>query len=489
MRTPLALTGGPTPIFLAGGNGTNYSCSELATMHGGTGAEWLPGDKELLKVDEAPTAGTYTRTDGYVTVTVTNGTSTTFDWSSNVAIDAVFVKSGQNGHNLYVYAGEATSGSGLSTPYVDNKYQDISHISFCYDVELVVNKTAATTFTRDYDWAITKTVDQPSVAVVDNGTATVNYSVAVKKDDGTDSDWKVSGTVTVGNPHSALTAGTVSVVDDLSGHGVVAVSCPASSLAPGATMTCSYGPVALPNGGSRTNKATADSGTYGIVAGSGTASVDFITPTTVLDPSVSVTDTMAGTLASALAAGQTFTYSRTINGANYACGSTNTIENTATLATDDSVTRSSSATVTVTKTCAPPSPPVAGGCTLTQGYWGTHSKYGPARYDATWAKLGEDQPFYLSGLTNYQVLQTATKGNAYFILAHQFLAAKLNMLAGAPAPAGVNLAAIDTFFKTYTPAQIAAMKGSNAVRQQAISWSAILDSYNNGLLNAAHCGS
>lgn len=490
MRTPYALTSSPTPILIDGGPGSNYSCSQLATLYGGSGAEWLPG-KDSLKLDNAPSAGSYTLTDGYVTVQITSGTMTSFNWSSNIAIDAVFVKSGQ-GHNLYVYSGESTGDSGLSTPFLNNKYQDISHISFCYDVELAVTKTAPTTFTRDYDWAIAKSVDQTSVAVVDNGTATVNYSVAVTRDDGTDSDWKVSGTITVGNPHNTLTAGTVSVVDDLSDFGAVAVSCPATSLAPGATMTCSYGPVALPNGGSRTNKATADSGTYGIVAGSGTASVDFITPTTVLDPSVSVTDTMAGMLASALTSGQTFTYARTINGANYACDSTNTIDNTASLATDDSQTRSASASLTVTKTCAPPPPPpppppASSGCTLTQGYWGTHSSKGPAKYDATWALIGENTPFYQSGTSYYGVLQLPTKGNAYYILAHQFIAAKLNVLKGAPAPAGVNMTAIETFFSTYTPSQIGALKGANAVRAQALAWAATLDSYNNGLLNAPHC--
>lgn len=490
MRTPYALTGSPTPILIAGGPGSNYSCSQLATLYGGTGAEWLPG-KDSLKLDNAPTAGSYSLTDGYVTVQITSGTSTSFNWSSNVAIDAVFVKSGQ-GHNLYVYSGESTGDSGLSTPFLNNKYQDISHISFCYDVELAVSKTALTTFTRDYDWAIAKSVDQTSVAVVDNGTATVNYSVAVTRDSGTDSDWKVSGTITVGNPHNTLTASTVSVVDDLSDFGAVAVSCPATSLAPGVTMTCSYGPVALPNGLSRTNTATADSATYGIVAGSGTASVDFITPTTVLDPSVSVTDTMAGSLAGALSASQTFTYPRTINGANYACASTNTIDNTASLATDDGLTRSSSASVTVTKTCAPPPPPPppppSAGCTLTQGYWGTHSKYGPAKYNATWAKVGEDKKFYLSGISNYAVLQLPTRGNAYYQLAHQFLAAKLNMLAGAAAPAGVDLVAIEKFFNTYTPAQIGALKGGDPLRQQALGWAGQLDAYNNGLLNVSHCG-
>jgi len=86
------------------------------------------------------------------------------------------------------------------------------------------------------------------------------------------------------------------------------------------------------------------------------------------------------------------------------------------------------------------------------------------------------------------VLQLPTRGNAYYQLAHQFLAAKLNMLAGAAAPAGVDLVAIEKFFNTYTPAQIGALKGGDPLRQQALGWAGQLDAYNNGLLNVSHCG-
>ena len=476
-------TSSVTPIYIDGGNGTNYTCSELASIYA-PGSEWFE-----VKLDQAPTSGTHVITDNVITTTISNGTSTTFDWSATMAADAVFVKSGKNGHNLYLYSGESTSGAGLSTPYVDAKYQDISHISLCYDVELLVEKTASTTFTRDFDWSIAKSVSQASVSLVDNGQATVNYTVAVAKDAGTDSDWSVSGTIKVTNPHPSLAASGVSTIDNLSGFGAVPVSCPSSSLAPLASMTCSYGAVALPNGTSRTNTASADSTTYGIVQGSGDASVAFVTPTTVLDNSVNVSDTFAGAgISGALAASRTFNYSRTITSADVACGATVTLGNTASIATDDAVTRSASANVTASRTCTPP-PPAATGCTLTQGYWGTHSKYGPAKYDATWAKIGEDTTFFLSGMSYYKVMQQSTGGNAYYQLAHQFIAAKLNVLKGTAAPTGVNFTLIENFFKTYTPAQIAAMKGGNAVRQQALAWASTLDSYNNGLLNAPHCGS
>jgi hypothetical protein len=71
------------------------------------------------------------------------------------------------------------------------------------------------------------------------------------------------------------------------------------------------------------------------------------------------------------------------------------------------------------------------GCTLTQGYWKTHSEYGPAPYDDTWAKLpnGADTPFFGSGYSWYEIFQLAPKGgNAYIILAHQYMAATLSSM-------------------------------------------------------------
>lgn len=481
----MALGGGgtTTPLYLPGGNGTNYTCSDLATMRG---TEWLGNN---AKLDNAPTAGSYTVTDGVMTVQITNGTATTFNWTSNIPVDAVFVKSGINGHNLYVYTSESTGDTGLSTPFVENKYQDISHINFCYDIELVVSKTAATTFTRDYDWSIAKSVDTAVVTVADGGSAAVNYRVDVAKDNGTDSNWAVSGNITVTNPHPTIAASGISVDDQMTDFGAVAVNCPSTTLRALETMTCSY-TTGVGSGVSRTNTASADSTTYGITQGTAVTPVTFVTPTTVLDNTVTITDTFsgAGLPTAPLGATQTFSYARTLAAANFTvCGIATTFGNTATIATDDGVSRAASASVSATLSCPPPRPEVTG-CTLTQGYWGTHSSLGPAKYDATWSLIGENTAFYLSGTTYYGVMQLPTKGNAYYSLAHQYIAAKLNILKGAAAPAGFNMAAVDGFFQTYTPAQIGALKGSAAVRAQAVAWAATLASYNEGRLNVSHCG-
>jgi hypothetical protein len=128
-----------------------------------------------------------------------------------------------------------------------------------------------------------------------------------------------------------------------------------------------------------------------------------------------------------------------------------------------------------------------GGCTLTPGYWKTHSKYGPAPYDDLWAYIGEDTTFFLSAQSWYQVLWTSpTGGNAYYILAHHYVAATLNILNGASSTQQVNEALLwagKSFFNTYTSTS----KLDTKVRNQALYYADLLDQYNNGYTGPGHC--
>ena len=97
--------------------------------------------------------------------------------------------------------------------------------------------------------------------------------------------------------------------------------------------------------------------------------------------------------------------------------------------------------------------------------------------------------FFLSGATWYQIFWTPPAGNAYYSLAHQYMAARLNILNGASAPSSVT-AAITTatsLFATYTPAQIGALSGSDALRKQFVALAGTLGSYNEGLIGPGHC--
>ena len=78
--------------------------------------------------------------DGTLSVTIANLTSNSFDWSSNIGVDAVIVKTGADGTNLYRYDPplESTGDTNLITPGNNG----ISHISFCYDDDPTTTTTA-----------------------------------------------------------------------------------------------------------------------------------------------------------------------------------------------------------------------------------------------------------------------------------------------------------------------------------------------------------
>jgi hypothetical protein len=106
------------PIAIDGGNPT---CADF----GG----WLE-----VKADP-PADGVFS--DGTLTITISNfqqsdsGNPGSFDWASNIGVDAVFVKAGSDKHQLYLYAPESTGDTGLGPQAGTGN--GISHVSFCYD--------------------------------------------------------------------------------------------------------------------------------------------------------------------------------------------------------------------------------------------------------------------------------------------------------------------------------------------------------------------
>ncbi|MFC1980935.1 hypothetical protein ACFLVN_01665 [Chloroflexota bacterium] len=129
------------------------------------------------------------------------------------------------------------------------------------------------------------------------------------------------------------------------------------------------------------------------------------------------------------------------------------------------------------------------GCTLTPGYWKTHSKYGPAPYDDTWAQLGEDTPFFSTPYSYYQVLWNPPKGgNAYYILAQAYIAAQLNNLNGAsPGDAEEAFAQAIDLLEAYTPEDGDVVMKKSSTRALFLELAQILDDYNNGYIGPGHC--
>jgi hypothetical protein len=133
-----------------------------------------------------------------------------------------------------------------------------------------------------------------------------------------------------------------------------------------------------------------------------------------------------------------------------------------------------------------PSDASLGGCTFTQGYWKNH----PSAWPVTSLTIGgvvysEQQLLTLFG--------TAPKGDASLILAHQLIAALLNVASGAVASPAVQQAINDA------QAWMAANKGSNAALpygvaagsaagNEATALTSTLDSFNSGMAGTPHCG-
>jgi hypothetical protein len=312
-------------------------------------------------------------------------------------------------------------------------------------------------------WGVTKTAPTHLTLAIGEG-FDIPYTVDVTQScSGT-----VSGTVSGGgSPTSVsvtLSDGTVATVSGCTTDGL--------------TFTCNY---------SATTSNLADGTANALANYSGgdtsTGSASYSFAGNITDESVDVIDSqLSSPLAVHLAHPATFHY--TVHVSFSDCG-THTVSNTATVR-DGTDLAHATAVVTIDVPCP------GHGCTLTQGYWKTHSKYGPAPSDATWNLVlpsGPDTTFFLSGQSWIQVFGTAPGGNAYYILAVQFMAAKLNMLNGASSTSAVDaaLAWATTFFNTYTPAQIGALKGNDPLRQTAISNASTLESYNTGAIGPGHC--
>lgn len=359
----------------------------------------------------------------------------------------------------------------------------------CY--ELTVTQSADTTFTRTWAWQIAKSGDQDALTLSTGQIFPVNYAVAVTANE-TDSEWMVTGTIIVTNP-APIDALLTTITDLIAPDITATVICPSLTVPASGQLECTYRAL-LTDAETRLNTASAILQNYtyaadGTATAAGTTnftnstSFTFGGPTIEIDECIAVTDDQAGALGEACAElgnqSQTFAYSLELQ--YDTCGNYNFINRATYAANDSATTGESSHTVTVTVPCA-------GGCTLTQGYWKTHSAYGPAPYDDTWALIGEDAAFYYSGQGYYTVLWTPPAGNVYYNLAHQYIAATLNVLNSAgDSSIATTLAAAESLLNdpTNTPAKIAALKGKD--KKPWTDLAATLDQYNNGLIGPGHC--
>ncbi len=118
-------------------------------------------------------------------------------------------------------------------------------------------------------------------------------------------------------------------------------------------------------------------------------------------------------------------------------------------------------------------------CTLTQGYWKNHQE--------EWDKQGErivwnGQTFFKSGKTFAQIMaMNPSGGNSYIQLAHQYIAAKLNVNGGSDPVIDASLAQAETLFNSLA-------QGTTFIKNAT--WTSLaskIDDYNNGVTGPGHC--
>jgi hypothetical protein len=461
----------PTTEAFPGGGPT---CSGGKRLTPGNGAENI-----VFNLDGIP--------GNDVTVVITIGTcGEVMSWNvpDNIVIDKIYMKGGST-RNVYDYTGTTprpSSDGELHCPTTSSGgYAGIGHIDFCFHYRLNVSKTALPEFTRTYSWTIDKVGDQTALELSQGQTFPVNYEVKVSATY-IDSDWKVTGTITIFN-NTPIAAVITSISDELSGPVSAILDCGITfpyTLAAGTTLNCTYS-ADLSGASNGTNTVTVVTSTPMVEGGTATKAYTFGAPTTEFDECIDVSDDLKGPLGTVCYDDAPYTFEYALDIVYNECGEYE-YTNTASFVTNNNgVLGDDGWKVAVSVPCV-------GGCTLTQGYWKTHSEFGPAPYDDTWAQLadGASTTFFLSGQTYYQVLRTPPAGNVYYNLAHQYIAAKLNGLNGADLSAAK--AAFDeatTLFNTYTPAQAATLKGK--AKTGWTNLATVLDNYNNGLIGPGHC--
>jgi len=345
---------------------------------------------------------------------------------------------------------------------------------------VIITKTAVTSYDRQYFWDVTKTGDADSLLLAPGEAHTVNYQAVASVDHVVESNFQVAGTISIQN------AGNVSyritrVVDSLG----VPVTCNVGlpfTLSPGFAISCTYS-ATLPAKADGTNTATVYAWNpiegVEVVLGGASVGYAFGAPASEIDECVNVNDSMVGNLGVVCASEspRTFTYSHEfVGGAE--CTVTPVV-NTVTETGQDTGNLHDQASWTVVVTT-----PCDQGCSLTIGYWKTHSIYGPAQYDDTWAGY-QDAPFYGNGVTWYQMIQmNPVGGNPYIQLARQYIGAKLNQANGADVSAiASTLASAETWLSGYTYTATF----TKAQKSAMVALASTLDQYNNGLIGPGHC--
>jgi YD repeat-containing protein len=236
-------------------------------------------------------------------------------------------------------------------------------VQICGGSDLAVSSAVTgTSYTRTYGWSLTKKVNGSSlIEKIGGGTGSFSYTVGASHDNGTDSVWTVTGTITVTNPNDweSITANVSDTIDNggtctVDGGSSVTIAASSSETF---NYSCAMGSAA---GGTDTASASWDSGSAATadVSVSDSEPYSFGGPTTIVNGSTNVNDSIQGSLGSASytdASPKNFTYTHAFVIPTSNC---HTYPNTATLSVNGAT---ASASVEV---CGP-----AATGALSMGFW------------------------------------------------------------------------------------------------------------------------
>ncbi|MBD8061602.1 DUF7927 domain-containing protein [Oceanitalea stevensii] len=282
--------------------------------------------KEVVDAEGDVVPGGAGWTFGTTTEDVTPATATTDDSSAvNFAVDypaavqsrsVTVTETQQAGYELVPVDGAnarcVVTGTGETLPVTDS-----GALGFTVDVaaeeivsctvrnalvppdydDLVVTKTAVPSFTRDWDWDITKVAEEDRLEVPAGEDGTFTYDVTVTPEGPTDSGFTVSGTVVLTNPNDVPFTG-VDVIDALPAStctvpGGTDVTVPANDSVT-VNYSCSLTGGTPTTTGTNTATVTWDAAAYPGTDGSSTATADFdfaAASVVETDRYVTVTDT------------------------------------------------------------------------------------------------------------------------------------------------------------------------------------------------------
>lgn len=513
---PARLEATPVPTALAPSGGTSVDAEDpptegaAAAVHQLWGSRTcadaahemeLPGRFVEVRFGGGPRGTSTTTLGGHSFTLAVAADGSHFDWSATGGVDFV-IAGGSSLSKVYVYDPEAFSAAGLAPPAaLDGSPVELRYATFCLDYEVTVTNVAETTpARRTWTWTLEEAANASAMTIPVGGYAAVTYTVTATAT-AVDTGASATGTVTVANPAPSAAELDLELQPELGGW--TGAACIASVederqpgvpldcgvafpyvLGPGELLRCSYAvsfpEPALASAGGRTSTVVVETGAAcDVGGGSGSAEVE-LPPAGVVevDACAAVTDRFAGWLGEACRDGRTFTYDVALG--PYPVCEEKSVENVARLVTSDTAQILLASHVLALVVECP------SGCTLTPGYWKTHAERS-SRPSGGWNAVpgGPGAPFFDSGKTWIEVLWKEPQGNAYTILAHAYIAAKLNVLNGADA-SGVaeTIAAAESFFAGRTP------YGTLSPDERAVvlEWASFLDRFDNGLEGPLHCG-